>query len=77
MTNPTNQQTASKVLLIVFVLFFTGIYSCNNAADEKKADAAPAVDTMKTMTDTTHSMAADSTKPAVTDTGRETKVPKP
>lgn len=70
----TNKQTASKLLLIVLVIFFTGIYSCNNATDAKKAEGA-AVDTMKAMTDTTHAMmSTDSTKAPI-DTSRETKVP--
>ena len=74
MTAKTNKQTASKLLLILLVIFFTGIYSCNNAADEKKAEGA-AVDTMKTMTDTTHAMMGTDTTKSTIDTSRETKVP--
>ncbi len=73
MTAKTNNQTFAKVLLIVSVICIAAIFSCNNAADEKKAESA--ADTTKAMTDTSHAMmSTDSTKAAV-DTGRETKVP--
>ena len=74
----TNKRHFPKMVIVMAVLLASaGVFSCNNAAEEKKEEAPAAVDTAtKVMVDTAHHAAADTPKIPI-DTIKETKVPPP
>ena len=78
MITPTNKRHFPKMVIVMAVLLGTaGVFSCNNAAEEKKEGAAAVVDTAAKVTvDTAHPVVVDTTKKPV-DSIKETKVPPP
>lgn len=77
MITPTNKRHFPKMIIVMTVLLASaGVFSCNNAAEEKK-EAPAVVDTAAKVTvDTTHHVAADTPKNPI-DTIKDTKVPPP